>query len=63
MGAFDQVMVRVVVPVRYPLTKHSKATLSEAVRIAGEREAEITVLNVDLYQENQRVIRSELRQA
>ena len=63
MGAFDQVMVRVVVPVRYPLTKHSKATLSEAVRIADEREAELTVLHVDLYQENQRVTRAELRQA
>ena len=58
MGAFDHVMVRVVVPVRYPLTKHSKATLSEAVRIADERAAELTVLHVDLYQENQRVTRA-----
>ncbi len=56
-------MVRVVVPVRYPLSKHSKATLSEAIRIADEREAELTVLHVDLYQENQGVTRAKLRQA
>jgi nucleotide-binding universal stress UspA family protein len=56
-------MVRVVVPVRYPLTRHSKATLSEAVRIANEREAELTVLHVDLYQENQGVTRAMLRRS
>jgi nucleotide-binding universal stress UspA family protein len=56
-------MVRVVVPVRYPLTKHSKATLSEAIRIADEREAELTVLHVDLYQENRGVTRAMLRRS
>ncbi|QIB74943.1 universal stress protein [Halogeometricum borinquense] len=56
-------MTRVVVPVRYPLTKHSKATLSEAIRIATEREAELTVLHVDLYQDNRRVTRAELKRA
>jgi len=56
-------MVRVVVPVRYPLTKHSTATLSEAVRIADEREAELTVLHVDLYQESQGVTRAKLRRS
>jgi nucleotide-binding universal stress UspA family protein len=56
-------MTRVVVPVRYPLTKHSKATLSEAIRIAEEREAELTVLHVDLYQENRGVTRAELKRA
>jgi nucleotide-binding universal stress UspA family protein len=54
-------MVRVVVPVRYPLTKHSEATLSEAIRIADEREAELTVLHVNLYQENHDVTRAKLR--
>lgn len=56
-------MVRVVVPVRYPLTEHSKATLSEAIRIANEREAELTVLHVDLYQENRGVTRAMLRRS
>jgi nucleotide-binding universal stress UspA family protein len=56
-------MVRVVVPVRYPLTKHSKATLSEAIRIADEREAELTVLHVDLYQETNGVTRANLRRS
>jgi len=56
-------MARVVVPVRYPLTKHSKATLSEAIRIADEREAQLTVLHVDLYQENHGVTRAKLRRA
>ena len=56
-------MVRVVVPVRYPLTKHSKATLSEAIRIAEERDAELTVLHVDLYQENHGVTRAKLRRS
>lgn len=56
-------MVRVVVPVRYPLTKHSKATLSEAIRIADERGAELTVLHVDLYQETHGVTRANLRRS
>lgn len=56
-------MVRVVVPVRYPLTRHSTATLSEAIRIADEREAELTVLHVDLYQENRGVTRAMLRRS
>jgi nucleotide-binding universal stress UspA family protein len=56
-------MTRVVVPVRYPLSKQSKATLAEAIRVADEREAELTVLHVDLYQENRGVTRAELRRA
>ncbi|MFD1687368.1 universal stress protein [Halobellus litoreus] len=56
-------MTRVVVPVRYPLSKHSRATLAEAVRIAEEREAELTVLHVDLYQESRDVTRAELKRA
>ncbi|WP_396612186.1 universal stress protein [Haloferax sp. S1W] len=56
-------MTRVVVPVRYPLSKHSRATLEEAVRIARERDAELTVLHVDLYQSNHGVTRTELKRA
>ncbi|RLM57416.1 universal stress protein [Halobellus sp. Atlit-31R] len=56
-------MTRVVVPVRYPLSKHSRATLSEAIRIADERDAELTILHVDLYQESRGVTRAELKRA
>ena len=56
-------MTRVVVPVRYPLTKHSKATLSEAIEVAEERDAELTVLHVDLYQDSHGVTRAELKRA
>ncbi len=54
-------MTLVVVPVRYPLSKHSKATLKEAIRIAEEREGELTVLHVDLFQENRNVSRAQLK--
>lgn len=54
-------MTLVVVPVRYPLSKHSKATLKEAVRIAEERDAELTVLHVDLFQDNRNVSRVQLK--
>ncbi|AFK20377.1 universal stress protein [Haloferax mediterranei ATCC 33500] len=56
-------MTRVVVPVRYPLSKHSRATLEEAIRVARERDAELTVLHVDLYQSNRGVTRTELKRA
>lgn len=56
-------MTRVVVPVRYPLTRHSKKTLSEAIRIANERDAHLTVLHVDLYQDGRKVSRAELKRA
>ncbi|QCJ46457.1 MULTISPECIES: universal stress protein [Haloprofundus] len=56
-------MTLVVVPVRYPLTSHSKATLREAVRIAEERDAELTVLHVNLYQNGENVTRAELKRA
>jgi len=56
-------MTLVVVPVRYPLSKHSKATLSEAIRIADERDAELTVLHVDLYQDGKEVTRTQLKGA
>lgn len=56
-------MTLVIVPVRYPLSDHSETTLREGDRIATERDAELTVLHVNLYQNNDRVTRSELKQA
>ena len=56
-------MTLVVVPVRYPLTKHSRATLSEALELAEERDADLTVLHVDLYQDSRGVTRAELKRA
>jgi len=56
-------MTQVVVPVRYPPNEHSLATLSEAVRIADEREAELTVLHVDLYHDSRNVTRRQLKRA
>ncbi|WP_318569115.1 universal stress protein [Salinigranum marinum] len=56
-------MTRVVVPVRYPLTGPSEATLREAVRIARERDADLTVLHVDLYQDSRGVTRADLKRA
>ncbi|ELZ01363.1 universal stress protein [Natrialba asiatica] len=54
-------MALVVVPVRYPLTKHSRRTLERAVDIAREREAALTVLHVDLYQNGKKVTRIDLK--
>ena len=51
-------MTFVVVPVRYPLTTHSKATLREAIRICTDRSAELSVLHVDLYQDSSHVSRT-----
>ena len=56
-------MSLVVVPVRYPPSAHSEATLREAVRIAEERDADLTVLHVDLYQNSHAVTRTELKRA
>ena len=56
-------MTLVVVPVRYPLSRHSKATLAEAIDVADERNADLTVLHVDLYQNSHRVSRRDLKSA
>jgi nucleotide-binding universal stress UspA family protein len=56
-------METVVVPVRYPLTQHSRATLEEAIQVAASRDAELTVLHVNLFQENGQTTRSELKDA
>jgi nucleotide-binding universal stress UspA family protein len=56
-------MTQVVVPVRYPLSSHSEATLRKAVSIAKGENAELTVLHVNLYHENDRISRADLRSA
>ena len=56
-------MTLVVVPVRFPPSSHSEATLREAVRVAGERGADLTILHVDLYQNSGGVSRSDLKRA
>lgn len=56
-------MTRVVVPVRYPLTTHSRHTLERAIEVMREREAALTVLHVDLYQAGNHVTRSDLKRA
>lgn len=56
-------MASVVVPVRYPLSEHSKSTLEAAIRLAEERDATLTVLHVDLYQSSTDVDRTDLKEA
>jgi nucleotide-binding universal stress UspA family protein len=56
-------MTLVVVPVRYPLSEHSEATLRRAIELASEEDAALTVLHVNLYQNSRRVKRAELKRA
>jgi nucleotide-binding universal stress UspA family protein len=56
-------MTLVVVPVRYPLSEHSRATLSKAIEVARENDADLTVLHVNLYQNDDTVTRTELKSA
>ncbi|WP_265111654.1 universal stress protein [Halosolutus halophilus] len=56
-------MTLVVVPVRYPLTKHSRWTLERAIEVARERDAALTVLHIDLYQNGRKVRRTDLKNA
>lgn len=56
-------MTQVVVPVRYPLSKHSRATLERAVEVARTEDADLTVLHVNLYQDNEQASRSDLKRA
>lgn len=53
----------VVVPVRFPLTRHSRATLERAIEVAQARDATLTVLHVTLYQNKGDVTRRELKAA
>jgi nucleotide-binding universal stress UspA family protein len=56
-------MTQVVVPVRYPLSDHSRATLEEAIRIAEQEDASLTILHINLYQNGKQVTRSQLKSA
>ena len=56
-------MSRVVVPVRYPLTSHSKRTLKAALEIAERENARLTILHVALFQSGRSVTRQDLREA
>ena len=56
-------MTLVVVPVRYPLSDHSRATLERAIGVAADHDADLTVLHVDLYQSDGDVTRAELKTA
>jgi nucleotide-binding universal stress UspA family protein len=56
-------MTQVVVPVRYPLSENSRATLAEAIQIANEEEGLLTVLHVNLYQNGKPITRSQLKDA
>jgi len=53
-----------VVPVRFPpSSSHSEATLREAAKVAEDRDADLTVLHVDLYQNSGGVSRGDLKRA
>lgn len=54
-------MTQVVVPVRYPLSEHSRKTLEEAINITDQENATLTVLHVNQYQDSTRVTRSKLK--
>lgn len=56
-------MKQVMVPVRYPLSAQSRATVARAIAIADEKQSPLTVLHVDLYQNGTRVTRSHLKRA
>ena len=56
-------MTQVVVPVRYPLTEHSMATLATAIDIAADRGANLTVIHINQYQDNRKADRTDLKAA
>lgn len=57
-------MPTVLVPVRYPLSAHSRKTLREAVSLAGDDDdGELMVLHVDLYQNGNGVDHQDLKAA
>ena len=56
-------MTLIVVPVRYPLSEHSAATLRAAIEISDDRDAELSILHVDLYQNSHNVTRTDLKRA
>ncbi|ELZ13416.1 UspA domain-containing protein [Halovivax asiaticus JCM 14624] len=56
-------MTLIVAPVRYPLDHRSKATLTRAIQLMEDRDADLTVLHVNLYQNGHRVTRRDLKEA
>ena len=54
-------MTLVVVPVRYPLSNHSRRTLETAIEVADERDGALTILHVNLYQNGKTVTRTDLK--
>jgi nucleotide-binding universal stress UspA family protein len=56
-------MTIVLVPVRYPLSKHSRATLARALEVAEDHDADLTVLHVNSYQSEDKATRTELKRA
>lgn len=56
-------MGTVLVPVRYPLSDHSKRTLKRAIEEATARDAELAVLHVNPYQAKHEVTRHQLKAA
>lgn len=56
-------MTQVVVPVRYPLTEHSRATLAKGIRVAEDREADLAIVHVNLYQQGRHITRRHLKEA
>lgn len=58
-----QLMDRIVAPVRYPLRGYSRETLAEAVRLADEHDATLTVLHVDSSPSGHRVTPRDLEAA
>lgn len=56
-------MTQVVVPIRYPISEHSKRTLKKAIEVANEHDGHLTILHVNLYQGGQDVSRSQLKRS
>lgn len=56
-------MTLVVVPVRLPLSDQSRATLRRAIDVADENDADLTVLHVNLYQNDSNATRTDLKKA
>ncbi|MFC6733156.1 MULTISPECIES: universal stress protein [unclassified Haladaptatus] len=56
-------MTLVIVPVRFPLTEHSRATVEKAIQVADEQDADLTVLHVNLYQSGRHISRTDLKAA
>lgn len=56
-------MTQVAVPIRYPLTDHSRATLAKAAEIVDDQGGSLTVIHVSLYHDTHRPSRADLKRA